>query len=96
MVSGDRFTALTPVIELLEGIDCVIVSVEHRLAPETRAPGPFENCYTGLVWISENAASLGIDPAKIIVFGVSGGGGLAAATCLMARDRKSPKIPIKA
>lgn len=96
MISGDRFTAVTPVIDLLEGIDCIIVSVEHRLAPETRAPGPAEDCYAGLVWISENAASLGIDPANIVVFGVSGGGNLAAAICLMARDRKSPTIPIKA
>ena len=96
MVSGDRFTAVTPAIDLLEGIDCVVVSVEHRLAPETHAPGPAEDCYAGLVWVSENSASLGIDPAAIVVFGVSGGGALAAATCLMARDRKSPTIPIKA
>ncbi|KAF1982046.1 alpha/beta-hydrolase [Aulographum hederae CBS 113979] len=96
MVSGNRFTAVTPVIDLLEGIDCVVVSVEHRLAPETRAPGPAEDCYAGLVWLSENAASMGIDPAAIVVFGVSGGGALAAATCLMARDRKCPAIPIKA
>jgi acetyl esterase/lipase len=96
MVSGDRFTAVTPVIDLLDGIDCVVVSVEHRLAPETRAPGPAEDCYAGLVWVSENAESLGIDPAAIVVFGVSGGGALAAATCLMARDRKFPVIPIKA
>lgn len=95
MVSGDRFTALTPVIDLLEDIDYVVVSVEHRLAPETRAPGPAEDCYAGLVWVSEHAARLGIDPAAIVVFGVSSGGLLAAATCLMARDRKSPEIPIK-
>jgi len=96
MVSGDRFTALTPVIDLLKGIDCVIVSVEHRLAPETHAPGPAEDCYAGLVWVSEHAASLGIDPSAIVVFGVSGGGALAAATCLMARDRKIPATPIRA
>lgn len=96
MVSGDRFTAVTQVLDLLEGIDCVLVSVEHRLAPETRAPGPAEDCYAGLVWTSEHAATLGIDPGEIVVFGVSGGGALAAATCLMARDRKSPAIPIKA
>jgi acetyl esterase/lipase len=96
MVSGDRFTGLTQAIDLLEGIDCVVVSVEHRLAPETRAPGPAEDCYSGLVWISQNAAKLQIDPKAIVVFGVSGGGALAAATCLMARDRNTLPFPIKA
>ncbi|RMZ86709.1 hypothetical protein DV736_g6064, partial [Chaetothyriales sp. CBS 134916] len=52
MVSGDRFTALTPVMDLLEGIDCVFVSVEHRLASETRAPGSAEDNYAGLVTMS--------------------------------------------
>jgi acetyl esterase/lipase len=96
MVSGDRFTGLTQAIDLLEGIDCVVVSVEHRLAPETRAPGPAEDCFAGLVWISQNAAKLQIDPEAIVVFGVSGGGALAAAICLMARDRNALPFPIKA
>ncbi|PVH89956.1 alpha/beta-hydrolase [Cadophora sp. DSE1049] len=96
MISGDRFTAITPLIDLLDDVECVIVSVEYRFAPETRAPGPAEDCYAGLVWMSENAALVGVNPAGIIVFGVSGGGTLAAATCLMARDRKCPAMPIKA
>lgn len=96
MVSGDRFTAVTPLMDLLKGIECVVISVEYRLAPEARAPGPAEDCYAGIVWISENANNLGIDSAEIVVWGVSGGAPLAAVTCLMARDRKSPVIRIKA
>ena len=96
MVSGDRFTAVTPLLDLLGDIECVVVSVEYRLAPEIQAPGPAEDCYAGLVWTSDNAASLGVNPAEIVVWGVSGGAPLAAATCLMARDRKSPAVPIKA
>ncbi|CAG9985193.1 unnamed protein product [Clonostachys byssicola] len=95
MVAGDRFSGVTQLIELLGDIECVIVSVEYRLAPETRAPGPAEDCYAGLVWISKNASTLGISESEIVVWGISGGGCLAAATCLMARDRKIPKIPIK-
>ena len=95
LVSGDRFTALTPIIDLLEGIDCVVVSVEYRLSPETPQPGPSEDCYAGLVWLSDNAEKLGIDPAQIVLFGVSGGGIVATAVCLMARDRNNPSIPIK-
>jgi acetyl esterase/lipase len=95
MVSGDRFTALTPLLDLLTGIECVIISVDYRLAPETRAPGAAEDCYAGLVWICANAGLLGIDAAQIVVWGVSGGAPLAAATCLMARDRQVPAVRIR-
>ncbi|KAF7165600.1 hypothetical protein CNMCM6106_001681 [Aspergillus hiratsukae] len=96
MIAGTRFTGLPELLHLLDGIECVIVSIEYRLAPETRAPGAAEDCYAGLVWISTNAASLGIDPAGIIICGVSGGAALAASICLMARDRKLPALRIKA
>jgi len=95
-VTGDRFTWLSYAIKYFQSIEVIIVTVEHRLSPETRAPGPAMDCHAGLVWISENASSLGIDPAQIIVYGLSGGGPLAAVTCLIARDRKLPVIPIKA
>ncbi|KAM0324350.1 hypothetical protein ACHAQA_008131 [Verticillium albo-atrum] len=95
MVAGDRFTAVTELLGLLKDIECAVVSVDYRLAPETRAPGPAEDCYAGLVWVSQNATSLGVDPAGIVVLGVSGGAALAASVCLMARDRKTPEIPIK-
>ncbi len=95
MVSGDRFGGVAELISLLEGIECVIVSVEYRLAPENRAPGPAEDCHAGLVWVSENAAGLSINPAEIIVLGSSGGGTLAAVLCLMVRDRQSTTAPIK-
>ncbi|KAM5341914.1 hypothetical protein ACJ41O_014945 [Fusarium nematophilum] len=96
MIAGDRFSAVTELLHLLEGIECIVISPEYRLAPETRAPGPAEDCYAGLIWASDNATSLGIEPASITVWGVSGGAALAAATCLMARDRKVPAVPVKA
>lgn len=68
-------------------LDLVGVAVEYRLAPETRYPGPLEDAYAALRWTYEHSEELGVDPQRIGVRGVSAGGGLAAALCLLARDR---------
>jgi acetyl esterase/lipase len=69
------------------GLGVVGVSVEYRLAPETPYPGPLDDCYAALRWTYDNAAELGIDKDRIGVYGLSAGGGLAAALSLLARDR---------
>lgn len=69
------------------GLGVVGVSVEYRLAPETPYPGPLEDCYAALRWTYDNAGDLGIDRERIGIYGLSAGGGLAAALALLARDR---------
>ncbi|SHM22323.1 alpha/beta hydrolase [Cryptosporangium aurantiacum] len=78
--------------ELCEGIGAVVVSVEYRLAPEHPFPAGLEDCYAGLVWLAEHADELGVDVSRIALFGISAGGGLAAALALLARDRGGPAI----
>ena len=63
------------------------ISVQYRLAPETPYPGPVEDCYAALRWAHEHADEIGVDPARLGTYGISAGGGLAAALALLVRDR---------
>jgi len=71
---------------------CVVVSVDYRLAPETRYPGSLEDNYAALKWVHAHAEELGIDRSRIAVGGESAGGTHAASLAIHARDRN--EIPI--
>ncbi len=92
MIIGDRFTGIEAMLDWVDRFDGVCVSVEYRLAPEFPDPYPVEDCYAGLRWTAENAAELGIDPTRLVIAGGSAGGGLAAGTALLARDRGGPNL----
>ncbi|RZF90126.1 alpha/beta hydrolase [Pseudoalteromonas sp. CO302Y] len=77
---------------LAEQTNTVIAAVQYRLAPETPFPGPVEDCFAALKWLAHSADELGIDLDRLAVFGQSAGGGLAAATALMARDNNGPSL----
>ncbi|TCB90739.1 alpha/beta hydrolase [Micromonospora zingiberis] len=92
MVMGDRFSQIDIPLEWLDRLGAVVVTVDYRLAPEATGTTLVDDCYHGLLWTVENAEQLGIDPARLVVAGISAGGGLAAGVTLMARDRGTPDI----
>jgi acetyl esterase/lipase len=71
---------------------CLVVSVDYRLAPETHFPGSLEDNYRALGWIYENADQLGVDRKRIAIGGESAGGGHSAMLAIAARDRKEYPI----
>jgi acetyl esterase/lipase len=92
MVMGNRFAGAQPLVAWAIKHDAVCVTVEYRLAPEHPAPIPVEDCYAGLIWMHAHAEMLKFDPNRLVIFGGSGGGGLAAGTTLLARDRNGPPL----
>ncbi|MHC1745654.1 MAG: alpha/beta hydrolase [Negativicutes bacterium] len=78
--------------KIANAVKCVVFNVEYHLAPEHKFPIALEECYDVLKWIVAKAENLHIDPSMIAVGGQSAGGNLAAAICLLARERQEIKI----
>jgi acetyl esterase len=78
--------------ELAARGDCVVVSVDYRLAPEHPFPAPLDDAYAALQWTVEHADAFGGDPIDVAVAGTSAGGNLAAAVALRARDFDGPEV----
>ncbi|MCF3123725.1 alpha/beta hydrolase fold domain-containing protein [Streptomyces arenae] len=92
MIMGNAWSVLPRILrEWALPLELAVLSVEYRLAPTTPYPGPLEDCYAGLVWATEHADDLGIDPDRVVIGGKSAGGGLAAALALLSRDRGGPR-----
>ena len=72
--------------------ECVVVSVDYRLAPETAAPGLVDDGFAALTWLAGHADELGVSAERIMIGGGSAGAGLAAGTALRARDAGGPAL----
>lgn len=72
--------------------DCVVVSVDYRLAPEAKFPAAVDDCYAATLWVSENASEFNIDPSRIAVGGDSAGGNLTAVISYLSRENGLPKL----
>ena len=73
--------------------NCLVVSVDYRLAPEHTFPAAHDDAFTALKWVRKNIETFGGNPNYLVVSGDSAGGNLAAC---MAHKCKKDGIPLKA
>lgn len=92
LVTGNRHLDLPGVLETAAPLGCAVAAVEYRLAPESTYPAAAEDVYAGLRWLAGEADALGLDAGRIVVSGMSAGGGLAAVVALLSRERGGPRL----
>lgn len=66
---------------------CIVISVDYRLAPEHPYPAGLNDAYAAVVWAYQNAKRFGGDASRIAVGGDSAGGTLATVVARFVRDR---------
>jgi acetyl esterase/lipase len=89
---GAPETFLPTIQDFIEARPCVVVSPDYRKSLDAPYPAAIDDCYTALLWLKDNADTVGARSDQIMVGGHSAGGGLTAAVSLRARDRGDVKI----
>jgi acetyl esterase len=74
-----------------QGVVVVMVEFRNAVSPSSvRDVAPFpaglDDCVSGLRYVHQNAASLGVDVTRIVVSGESGGGNLTIATAMRLKQ----------
>ncbi|KAF2841600.1 hypothetical protein M501DRAFT_929254 [Patellaria atrata CBS 101060] len=88
---GSHYTEVV-LIKVATSLGFVVVSIDYRRVPESRFPGPFDDCFEGLLWTIKNGSRFGGDVSKIFIGGSSAGANLATAVTLKARDEAMKEI----
>jgi acetyl esterase/lipase len=76
--------------QIAHELGILVVSAEYRLAPRHRYPAALDDCHAVWRWLVDQAPALSIDPALIVIGGMSAGGGLAAALAQRVCDESGP------
>ncbi len=88
LINGHREGLFRPLHDALLARGCVVVSIDYRLAPETKLPEIAADVDDAFRWLrTDGARRFRVDPNRVAAFGGSAGGFLT----LLAGARVSPK-----
>ena len=82
----------TRALSLVVKFGAVLVAPDYRLSRRHPYPAALHDCYASLLYLRDHAEELGVRSDQIMVGGESAGGGMAAALCLLSRDRGEVNI----
>jgi acetyl esterase/lipase len=95
-VIGDLRTDESWCRQACQGVGCIVLNVDYRLAPDYPYPIAHNDSWAALKWTFSNAEKLGIDPFRVSIGGMSAGGHIAAVLALQARDEPDmPKLALQ-
>jgi acetyl esterase len=78
---------------VLSGMTCVFVN--YTRTPDAQYPQAVNEVYNAVKWVAEHGDEISVDGKNLAIVGNSAGANMAAVTCLMAKEKKGPKIKLQ-
>ena len=95
LVLGNLDTDHRMCVALARGAQCVVISVEYRLAPEHPYPAAIDDCVDAVCAWAADAGANGTDLERLAIGGNSASAGLTAAAALRLRDQGGPVMRLQ-
>ncbi len=71
------------------------VFVNYTPSPEAHFPIAINEIYAATKWVADHGDQINVDGKRLAIVGNSVGGNMAAATALMAKEKKGPEIKVQ-
>lgn len=78
--------------EFIHTSETIVIAPDYRLSIEAPFPAALEDAYASLLWMKNNAKTLGINENQLFIGGESAGGGLTCCLSAYAKDKGDVKI----
>ena len=92
MLGFPEMVFMSRAADLVRRCGAVVLSPAYTLSWKKPYPAALADSYYALTYMKKHAQELGIRSDQLMVGGESAGGGLAAALCIYARDKKAVHI----